>query len=308
MSQDEREHQSLAEIFDRLAKDFDRLAKGDDCASREKRKPEHLHESVQRTAVQAGHLVLKAVEADVLPDGKDLKGIAGLLRRPMTDCKALLYWRMFVLPWLAGKWPSRFKARPGAFPRVKTNAEGRPLGKDGKPLKGRWVDKAGGLLKDVDVRKPPAGARWELDGKVATEADDKDRADVKHDLEELARDYADGCRLLGRLLHDGAKETPEPDEEEQVAPRRRGPIRIARGDAEKRVKALRDWATVQEKNSGEPKRERITKLDFAERRDMTMQDLKTYQMWYHKHVETNEFPRDPRDLKDETVRKLFPQQ
>ena len=187
----------MADTFEGLAREFD-------WARLKKLKPEHLHESVQRTAVQAGYLVLEAVKADVLPDGKALKGIAGLLHRPMTDGTALLYWRMFVLPWLAGKWPSRFKARPGAFPRVKTNAAGRLLGKDGKPLKGRWVDKAGGVLKDVDVRKPPAGAQWELDGEVATEADDKDRDDVKHDLEELARDYADGCPALAELLREKA--------------------------------------------------------------------------------------------------------
>ena len=94
----------------------------------------------------------------------------------------------------------------------------------------------------------------------------------------------------------------------EVPPRRRGPLRLQHKEAHKRVKLLREWAEVQEKNKRKPRRDRVKKLAFLRGKTETLPDMKAYQTWYRTHCDTGEFPRDPRELKDETLRRLFPPQ
>jgi hypothetical protein len=89
---------------------------------------------------------------------------------------------------------------------------------------------------------------------------------------------------------------------------RRGPLRVPQAEALKRVALLREWASVQKDNCRKRRGDRITRATFIEEKGGTEQDLKKCQVWYHKHVECDEFPHDPRNLKDEQVRKPFPTQ
>lgn len=87
---------------------------------------------------------------------------------------------------------------------------------------------------------------------------------------------------------------------------RRGPLRLPFKAALGYVEILRKWAAVKEADKGKTKRESISRLQFAQRNNITVQDLKRAQSWYQTHRHSDGFPEDPRDLSEEQLRESFP--
>ena len=118
---------------------------------------------------------------------------------------------MLATTWLRHACPGEFRADAGAFdlPAVKTDARGRVLGKDGRPL-GTLVDghpvtrqELRQLLREAEAdiqagRKPRIGRLEKTE--PATVLDDYDTMDCLSHLRALVLDWADACRAAARLL------------------------------------------------------------------------------------------------------------
>jgi len=186
-------HAKTADTFRRLADDLDHDRKP---ATR----PQHLSERLYRTEVQAGRLILSIVEGQHCPNVlENLRGLAGKLG-DRSGANVAMYWRTFVVPYLGKRHGGAFKGNAGnyAYPTVKTDAEGQPLGKDGQVLEG------------VEHKDEETGrTSWRLEGQMATIADDFDDADGLDYLGNRADDYANACRLLAGLL-EPPKDTRDP--------------------------------------------------------------------------------------------------
>jgi DNA-binding CsgD family transcriptional regulator len=175
--------QAIADTFHVVAGDFER-------ARDQNHKPRHIFIGIYRAAIQAARLTIEAAKEDLFPGGRHLRDWIALIKRPITDNSALGFWKTAVVPYLASQYPSRIKPNSSAFdfPEVKTDAEGRILGLDGKPL------------KQVRYRDPRTGLRgWRLNGEPATVVDDYDQVDHIAHLRTQATNYADACRLLAHL-------------------------------------------------------------------------------------------------------------
>ncbi len=170
---------------------FSALATELDRAITQDTRPKHLWVSGYRCGAQAGRLMLELVEHFPTAKWSGPKGAAAVLKRPIHDGNAWLYWKLFVVPWLKAKFPSRLKPEAGTYdwPMLKVDSEGRPLGHDGAPL------------QQVNYTDADTGQRgWKLNGEIATVVDDYDEVDAMKHLRLWAGDYVDAMRLVAETL------------------------------------------------------------------------------------------------------------
>jgi hypothetical protein len=107
-----------------------------------------------------------------------------------NDDSLFWYWRMIASPILRGLHPDEFGANAGAFefPTAKTDARGRVLGRNGKPI--RIIRGNGGSLRTTE----PAYIN-----------DDYTEAESLSHERARCRDWADACRAASRLLAERAE-------------------------------------------------------------------------------------------------------
>lgn len=169
-------------------------------------RPEHMHFHLLHFETHAGRLALAAAENQMIEGLQGRLRFYRLMRGTMGD-RLTFFWRFCIIPFLQSATPNvNPEASDLLFPRLLTDGQGRALGKDGKPFpwRGHWSDKNGKPLANVDAKSPPPGARWELDGRPATAEDHYDSADALEHLRTQARDLADACRALARMIREKA--------------------------------------------------------------------------------------------------------
>jgi hypothetical protein len=187
-------------------------------ARKQECKPEHLTVHIYRVAIHACTQLLaaRAAGAPILTPHL-LPNSSGLLRvRPGNGDDLLLYWKMAATPWLRSVRPGAFKADAGAydFASLKTDAQGRILGKDGRARRIVAVSPTGEEIDITDSQAtatadPQVGPGWRLEarGPAALRSDDYDDADLLSHGRLMAQDWADACRAAAELLAQ-AEKTP----------------------------------------------------------------------------------------------------
>jgi hypothetical protein len=180
-------------------------------ARKQECKPEHLAVHINRAAIHACTQLLaaRAAGAPILTPHL-LPNTSGLLRVGLGNGDDLLrYWKLAVTPWLRSVRPSAFKADAGAsdFAPVKTDAQGRILGKDGRARQIVAVSPTGVEMEITDSQAAATadlqiGPGWRLEarGPAALRTDDYDDADLLSRGRLMAQDWADACRVAAELL------------------------------------------------------------------------------------------------------------
>ena len=213
------ELRKLADTVDEAKRDLN-LAR-EQCA-----KPHHLYKRSRRAAVQAARVVVAAVDVgfseicsplplswilSAMRDPDDLErppatiiigGRKGELRSikhgsgcnsdgTLPDDTAMAVWVRWICPAMYSR-QTTAKAEVGAsdFPKVKTDDQGRILGRDGTPL--QWIEKT-----DPETGEP---AGWEREGPAARVTDDYDDADMVEHLRCQAADWVDACSIAADLI------------------------------------------------------------------------------------------------------------
>lgn len=208
--------------------EFNRLADRFEDYAKRAAKPVHLSVNLRQSQVRAGHLLQVAAEARAF-DGDPWWRGGKSPAHPYDDGKGsanryesdeefhYLLWSYAVGSWLVMRFPERFRhnAAEWDWSPLAYDSKGRPLGKDGKPLRvkryknGKLLRATSSKKKEVspaDRRPPrklaPGKYSWRLDGKIAREVDFYDEADCMEHLRVRAEVYADACRLLTDLITD----------------------------------------------------------------------------------------------------------
>lgn len=186
------------ECFRRLAERFERYA-------REAEKPQHLATDLAQLSVQAGRL--REELSEQLPELGKL-GLEGLTFKSEPERYSLLW--VFNVGELAKEFPNRFRhnAAEWNWAHLAMDPEGRPLGKDRKPLRARRYRNGEPLPDDWQGNETHKGERyeWRLEGELAYQHDFYDAADALAHLRIRAEVSADACRVLDDLLQDHTAE------------------------------------------------------------------------------------------------------
>jgi hypothetical protein len=187
-------------------------------------KPRHLFIRARRAAVQAARAVAAAVDLGftaIWPQGpwtlSSIRCPDDPSRPPATiqiaewkarvssikfgsgcnadgslpDDTAFAVWTLKICPALRSRHTTA-KADAGGFdfPKIKTDDQGRILGRDGKPLP---------IVKKID-HKTGEVAAWHLQGSAARITDDYDEGDTLEHLRCQAADWVDACEVAAALI------------------------------------------------------------------------------------------------------------
>ena len=215
----------------KLADSVDEAKRELNLAREQSTKPKHLYIRARRAAVQATRAVAAAVDlgfSGIWPGGRWL---LSAMRNPddpsrppatvqvgerkfkvrsmklgsgcapdgsLRDDTALAVWIQQVYPVMHSRLATP-KADAGKFniPKVKTDDDGRILGRDGKPLS---------VVEQTD-RSTGKPTGWNLQGPEARVTDDYDEADALEHLRCQAADWVDACEVAAELLRHEADET-----------------------------------------------------------------------------------------------------
>ncbi len=173
------------------------------------RPPECLHFELLDCELRAGQSALKALQHSLIDRPAGPMEFYFLMDGRLGD-KAVVLWRYGAVPLMESIASGRNAGKPGVlFPPIKTNGQGRTLGRDGKPLPGQWYGNDGDLLADLDATQPPAGARWRLGREMDAESDRCELPEAGEHLRAEARNLADACRTLQRMICDKARRERE---------------------------------------------------------------------------------------------------
>jgi len=121
---------------------------------------------------------------------------------PVNAPQFALTWTVALGSWLARAFPHRFRdeAAKWDWSHIARDAEGYPIGKDGKRVISRWY-KNGKLLKRKPQRPlPPGDYECRDSGPVARVSDFYDESDWLEQLRIRAEIYSDACLLLSDLI------------------------------------------------------------------------------------------------------------
>lgn len=215
---------SYADELRKLAETLDEAKRELNLAREQSTKPKHLYIRARRAAVQAARAVAAAVDlgfSEIWPQGW---WVLSALRNPddpdrppatiqvgewkaemrsmklgsgcnsdgtLRDDTAFAVWIQQICPVMRSR-QTTGKADAGAFdiPKVKTDDQGRILGRDGKPLQ---------LVEKTDPETgEPAGSY--LQGTEARVTDDYDEADALEHLRCQAADWVDACDVAADLI------------------------------------------------------------------------------------------------------------
>ncbi len=125
-------------------------------------------------------------------------------------------------------------------------------------------------------------------------------------LDEVSGPLGDIARAVQEALDRLPKAKPVERQRPTGQGRRRGPAPLPFNEALRYVQMLRKWAEVQAENEGKTNAQRTTKEEFAGANGTTEPDVRSMQTWYRNQRNARGFPRDPRNLTDEELRKHFP--
>jgi len=223
----------LAREFLRLSGRFDRFVSLSE-------KVRHLAENVHQCAVQAGRLLVSAIDAGAFPgSARERNGdwwdrrigrvpggpfaIPGTFQWKLGDplphqAPAYLVaaagafdaqqfsavWMFAVGSWLVRDFPDRFrdKARSYDWSQILTDKAGYPIGKNGKRLEPRWYKNGKLLPKSFEYAFQKDGANYSgrLNGRLVLREELYDEADWLAHLRIRAEVYSDACRVLAELI------------------------------------------------------------------------------------------------------------
>ena len=233
---------SYADELRKLADTLDEAKRELNLAREQSTKPKHLYIRARRAAVQAARAVAAAVDlgfSEIWPQGwwvlSAMRNPDDPDRPPVTiqigewkaemrsmklgsgcnpdgtlrDDTAFAVWIQQICPVMRSR-QTTGKADAGVFdiPKVKTDDQGRTLGRDGKPLQ---------LVAETDTETgEPAG--WYLQGPVARVTDDYDEADALEHLRCQAADWVDACDVAADLIRGDDEAKPIPAENDGPIP------------------------------------------------------------------------------------------
>lgn len=214
---------TLRKLSDDIAREIDRSDE-----------PHHLAVLVYQIHGQAGRLLYEAIKAGAFPLKRskenggwwDAKAgrIPGLpfpgkpVKAPESDIEYAIFWVFAIGSWLVKAFPSRFppEAAGWDWKHIATDPEGRPIGKDGKPLKWRWCDKRTGEVlpenttwDDIKANGHPEHYEGSLDGETVDVTDFYSDKDFSFHNRTQLRIHAEACLLLAELIEEvAATESP----------------------------------------------------------------------------------------------------
>ena len=171
-----------ADIFRRLSDELTRARAQEQDAGL-------LFEYMHRAIAQAMWIVWECIDGGYL-EAKGPLTLQGrrVFHKPYALDQLILAWKLFVVPWLVSVRPGAFKPSAGQYdwPGVKHDAGGRPVGRNGAPVK--WIRR---------VDKATGHPSFKIDQPFALVTDDLAEIDR---LRAQAGDWADACTLLHHLL------------------------------------------------------------------------------------------------------------
>lgn len=139
-------------------------------------------------------------------------------------------------------------------------------------------------------------ASWEQQGgKLKAQAE----------MKRAALDMAEHIELLAAVAQAG--QARQQDQTKQEMPKRgkRGPARMPLTEAWRYLTIVQEWAGIQESNRKLPLRDRVQKVQLAEKHDITTRELDAMLAWYAKHLREGRFPKNPRTLSRGELEKWF---
>lgn len=181
-------------------------------------KANHLELNVSASAIQAGRLLYEAIKQGGFPESRRVVNkqwwdmntgrypAAGFQADGVdrVDAHYNLAWTFAVGSWLVKEFPHRFRHGAEAldWSTIAKDAEGRVLGKDGKPTRGQWSFNGKPLPDDFvfDDSAPEGEYEWVRMGEMAKVSDFYDDADMLEHLRVRAEVYESACIVLAELL------------------------------------------------------------------------------------------------------------
>ncbi len=129
--------------------------------------------------------------------------------------------------------------------------------------------------------------------------DDGAKRKAQAEMQRRARELAEHLRLLSgteaqRVAAQQAATAKSKPEDEKRG--KRGPKRLSLKQAWRYLTVLQEWAGIQERNQKLPQRDRVRKIQVAEKHEITVRELDAMLGWYAKHRGSGLFPDDPRTL------------
>ncbi len=203
----------MSKVLSRIALDFAVLAKRFAGYAQQGRKPTHLRVNLEQTAVRAGALLDEAGRAGAFTgdpwwrDGRSPvhpeSGIGSMMQYGSDAEFHRGLWTFAIGSWLAKRYQSRFRAKAGDWDwsQIATDEKGRPLGRDRKPIRGRWYKDGKPLRARAGLAPPypPGTYSYRLEGTPAHVDDFYTEEDTLAHLRVRAEVYEDACRLLAEL-------------------------------------------------------------------------------------------------------------
>lgn len=128
---------------------------------------------------------------------------------------------------------------------------------------------------------------------------------ARSEMQRAAQDLAEHIEVLLAVTENTT--ALQEVETKQHPPKRgkRGPARMPLTEAWRYLTIVQEWADIQEKNRKLPQRDRVQKVQLAEKRKITTQELDAMLAWYAKHLREGRFPKNPRTLSRGELGKWF---
>jgi hypothetical protein len=126
-------------------------------------------------------------------------------------------------------------------------------------------------------------------------------------LDELSRKGTRDKSAGDLRQMDGDEEQPEATKSKSENKKRgkRGPKTMPLKQAWRYLTVLQEWAGIQEHNEKRRQRDRVRKVQVAEKHKITVQELDAMLGWYAKHKKSGKFPEDPRTLSRDELNQWF---
>jgi hypothetical protein len=125
------------------------------------------------------------------------------------------------------------------------------------------------------------------------------------EMKRAALDLAKHVELLAAVAQAGQPRQEDQTKQEMPKRGKRGPARMPLAEAWRYLTIVQEWASIQESNRKLPLRDRVQKVQLAEKHKITVQEVDAMLAWYAKHLREGRFPKDPRTLSRGELEKWF---
>ncbi|NOZ19565.1 MAG: hypothetical protein GXP25_00590 [Planctomycetes bacterium] len=128
------------------------------------------------------------------------------------------------------------------------------------------------------------------------------------EMQRHAREFAEHLRVLASVeiekpaVQQAAAVENKPETKKRG---KRGPNRMPLKQAWRYLTVVQEWAGIQERNQKLPMRDRVQKVQVAEKLGITVRELDAMLGWYAKYRGQGRFPDDPRTLSRGELEKWF---